>query len=177
MQSLSPAVDWHESLSLSLSVCSLINCLCLSLFKYDETRPWHNNASSLQTTGRNKKHGLLISNLGLGEQGLHTVEKGHHLCMTRTQQGPFALLQPRFSFVFHVMYFFSTSALCALRFWVFSCKAEKRHLWFFSPPQVTFILVLHMLTKAPSDSRLTAECMQVLNWTTLASRFYSLLSN
>lgn len=76
-----------SDVSLSASVCSLINCFCSLLFKCVQTRPQHNNAPTLkteQTTGRNKKHGLLISNLALGEQGLHTLDRGQLLCATHT---------------------------------------------------------------------------------------------
>lgn len=171
-------------MSLSLSVCGMINCLCLSLCKCGQTRPLHNNVSAVQTTGRNKKHGLLISNLALGKQGfIHSGERNASVYDTHIPRpSNSASLQPNFSFVFYIMYVWclgaSVSALCALRFFFFrSCISWKAA---FSPCRLTFILVSHMLTMVWINQvtfPLKAECMQVLNWTTLAFRLHSRLSD
>ena len=108
-------------MSLSPSVCSMINCFCLSLCKCGQTRPLHNNVSTVQTTGRNKRHGLLISNLALGEQGFtDSGERSTSVYDTHIPRPSNSdSLKPSFSFVFHIMYMWflgvSVSSFCALR--------------------------------------------------------------
>lgn len=110
-------------MSLSLSVCSMINCFCLPLCKCGQTRPLHNNVSTVQTTGRNKKHGLLISNLALGEQGFtHSGERSASVYDTHIPRpSNSASLQPSLSFVFYITYMLclGASVFCSLRSQVF----------------------------------------------------------
>lgn len=53
---------------------------------------------------------------------------------------------------------------------VFCCKVKKQHLWLFSSPSNLHsgVAKAHKGMNRPSDSPLTVECVQVLNWTTSA---------
>lgn len=76
--------------------------------------------------------------------------------------------------------FFVSERFCSQIFGpVFARKAEKQHLWLFSSPNNLHSSVARAPNgmNQPSDSLLRAECMHVFNWTTLAFRLCSLLSD